>query len=249
MLWEAVPTALVAGFTPTTLLIVAGVLSRNRPLRNALVVLVAAAVVTLLIGILVIEALGSSDLEDSRRHHSVSPAIDLGLGLAILVLLPYLVRRMAGRSDRSGQPGASSHPGSGVRASGRGLQDRLRLLRTRLKAHTPQGRQRDKAGLIAVIGLGLFVGSPSPLYLAALHSVSKGRPDAVVGVLDVLLLAALVLLMVWVPIILFALSPERATALLRNANTWLARHGRVLVLIAVAGIGCYFTVNGLVHLL
>jgi hypothetical protein len=81
-----------------------------------------------------------------------------------------------------------------------------------------------------------------------LHSVSKGRPDAAVGVLDVLLLAVLVLLMAWLPIALFALAPARATALLGAANAWLARHGRVLVFIAVTGIGCYFTINGLVHL-
>lgn len=235
MLWEALPTALVAGFTPTTMLIVAGVLSRRRPLRNALVVLATAAVVTLLVGILVVEALGASDLQDRHRHHSVSPAIDFGLGLAILLLVPYLVHRAT-----SGGGGAS-----------RMLSEARRRLRSRHKSHKSsedRSRERDKAGLVAVIGLGLFVGSPSPLYLAALHSVSKGRPDAVVGVLEVLLLAVLVLLMAWVPIVLFALAPDRATALLRNANGWLARHGRVLVLIAVTGVGLYFTINGLVHL-
>lgn len=234
MLWEAVPTAIVAGFTPTTMLVVAGVLSQRRPMRNALVLLAAAAIVTLLIGILVVEALGAGDVDDRHRHHSVSPAIDLGLGLAILVLVPYLVHRTTVR------PGTTR---------GSGGSERLRKLRTRLRSHKPQSRQRDKAGLVAVIGLGLFVGSPSPLYLASLHSISKGRPDAVVGVLDVLLLAVLVLLMAWVPTVLFALAPERATAFLGAANAWLARHGRVLVLIAVTGIGCYFTINGLVHLL
>jgi hypothetical protein len=232
MLWEAVPTAIVAGFTPTTLLIVAGVLSRERPMRNALVVLLTATAVTLLVGILVVEALGSTNVEDRHRHHSVSPAIDLGLGLAILLLVPYLVRRATGTPRPPG-----------------GLRKRLRARRERSEQRKARKRRHGNAGLVAVIGLGLFVGSPSPLYLASLHSVSKGRPDAAVGVLDVLLLAALVLLMAWVPIILFALAPERATALLRNANAWLARHGRVLVVVAVTGIGCYFTVNGLAHLL
>lgn len=242
MLWEAVPTAIVAGFTPATLLIVAGVLSRARPMRDALMLLLTAAVVSLLVGILVVEALGSTNVEDRHRHHSFSPAIDLGLGLAILVLVPYLVRRMTGRSGADGVDGET-------RVSG-GLQRRLRKLRERSKLRRKtQGSRTGRAGLVAAIGLGLFVGSPSPLYLASLHSVSKGRPDAVVGVLDVLLLTVLVLLMAWVPILLFALAPERATALLRNANAWLARHGRALVLIAVTGIGCYFTVNGLAHLL
>ena len=55
--------------------------------------LATAAVITLLVGFLVVEALGNTDLENRRRHHSVSPAIDLGLGLAILVFVPSFARR------------------------------------------------------------------------------------------------------------------------------------------------------------
>lgn len=210
MLWEAVPTALVASFSPWTLLIVAGLLSRDRPMRHALVFLASAATVTLLIGFLVVEAVGNSDLEDRRRHHSVSPAIDLGLGLAILLFAAFFARR---------------------------------------PPRKPKDQRRREAGLLAVVALGAFVGSPSPLYLASLHSITKGRPDAATGVVYVLLIAALVLLMVEVPIILFAAAPERTTALLDSANAWLAKHGRVLGIVAALGVGCYFTITGLVHLL
>jgi hypothetical protein len=226
MLWEALPTALVAAFAPPTLLIVAGVLARERPMRNALVLVGTAAAVTLVIGFVVVETLGSTDLEDRHRHPSASPAIDLGLGLAILLSVPYLAHRMAARPRTSGE-------------KPRGW----------FKRHKPRSRRREGAGLLAVVGLGVVVGSPSPLYLASLHSITKGRPDAAVGVLEVLLIGAIVLLMAEVPIILFALEPDRARAVLKNANTWLARHGRVLVIVGASGVGCYFTISGLVHLL
>lgn len=228
MLWEAVITAAVAGFAPSTLLIVAGLLSRESPMRHALVFLATAAAVTLMVGFLVVETLGSTDVEDRRRHRSVSPAIDLGLGLAILLLVPYLVHRMTG--TRSAKP------------------HKFKLGRKRKPDEQPS-HWRDRAGVLAAVVLGLFVGSPNPLYLASLQSISKSRPAEAVGVLEVLLLAAIVLVMAEASIILYAFQPARATALLDSANTWLARHGRVLVIIGVAGVGCFFTVDGLVRLL
>lgn len=232
MLWEAVLAALVAGFAPWTLLIVATLLSRERPMRHALVFLATAAMITLLVGFLVVEALGNTDLENRRRHHSVSPAIDLGLGLAILVFVPSFARRSP-RPKKPKKP--KDRPG--------------RFSRFRRKPADSRAWWERKTGLLAVIALGAFVGSPSPLYLASLHSVTKDRPGGAVGALEVLLLAAVVLFMAEVPIILYALAPERTAALLHSANAWLAAHGRAIVIVALAGAGVYFTLTGLVHLI
>ena len=226
---EAVLTALVAGFSPWTLLIVAGLLGRPRPLRPALVFLAAAAVVTLLVGFLVVQGLGASGLENRQRHRTVSPAIDLGLGLAILAFVPYLAHRAAHPGEQKTKKTRKSKPGKRT--------SRLRL------------RRRDEAGLLAIAALGAFAGAPSPLYLASLHSVSKARPGALVSTFDVLLIAALVLFMAEVPILLYLAAPDRTIAQLDTANTWLARHGRVLVACGATAAGCYFTVLGLVHLL
>jgi len=243
MLWEAVVTALVAGFSPWTLLIVAGLLSRERPMRHALVFLVSASAVALLVGFLVVEALGSTDLEDRHRHLTVSPAIDLGLGLAILLFVPYLARRTP-RKKR--EPG-----GEGQGKVGAGVKElKVRWPHRARKQHgSGSQKRRREAGVLAVVALGAFAGSPSPLYLAALHSITKGQPGGAVGTLEVLLVGALFLLLAEVPIILYALAPERTTALLKAANAWLAKHGRILVTLAAAAVGCYFTVSGLVHLL
>jgi Sap, sulfolipid-1-addressing protein len=225
MLWEAVLAALIAGFAPWTLLIVAALLSRERPLRHALIFLATAAFVTLLVGFLVVEALGGSDLEDHRHHRCVSPAIDLGLGLAILLCVPSFARRSPGPKRARRRP--------------------------RFRRRPPDARPwwERETGLLAVVALGAFVGSPSPLYLASLHAITKERPDSAVGALEVLLLAALVLFMAEVPILLFALAPARTAALLRSANAWLAEHGRAIVIVAATGAGVYFTLTGVVHLL
>jgi hypothetical protein len=209
MLWEAVPTALVAAFSPWTLLIVAGLLSRERPTRLALTFLASAAVLTLAVGFAVVEALGSTGIDDSRRHRTVPPALDLGLGLAILAGAVFVARRPPRKAKA----------------------------------------RRREAGLLAVIALGLFAAAPSPLYLASLHSIAKGHPDAVTGALDVLLIGILVLLMAELPIALFLIAPERTGTALKTANDWLARHGRVIGVGAAGVVGCYFVITGLVHLL
>jgi hypothetical protein len=93
MLWEAVPTALVAAFSPWTLLIVAGLLSTERPMRRALVFLAAAATTVLAIGFTVVLVLGASGLDSGRKHRTVPPALDLAFGLLVLAGALFIARR------------------------------------------------------------------------------------------------------------------------------------------------------------
>jgi hypothetical protein len=112
----------------------------------------------------------------------------------------------------------------------------------------PKRTRRREAGLLAVIVLGVVVGSPSPLYLASLHAIAKGHPSAPAATVDVLVVAVLVLLLAEIPIVMFLLAPERSTRILAAANAWLARHGRMIGASAATVVGCYFVVSGLVHL-
>ena len=224
MLLQAVLTALVAGFAPWTLLVVATLLAKEqRPMRHALVFLAAAAAFTLAVGFLVVEALGASGLENTQRHRSVPPWIDIGIGIAILVAVPFLARRTPERQQEKKDRKAARNP-------------------------TRKQRQRREAGLLAAVTLGLFVGSPSPLYLASLHSLSESQPNAEIGTLEVVLIAMLVLFMAEIPIILYAIWPERTTAALKTTNAWLSRHGHVILVVAATVVGCYFIIHGAVNL-
>ena len=92
MPWDAVPPALAASFSPTTLLIVAGLLSRGRPLRLAFSFLAAAGVVTVAVGFAVVGALAASGWDNKRKHPSAPPAIDLALGAAALLFAIMIAR-------------------------------------------------------------------------------------------------------------------------------------------------------------
>ena len=210
MLWEAIPSALAAAFSPSTLLIVAGLLGLAHPMRNALVFLITAATVTLTVGFVVVQVLKGTSVDDSSKHPTVPPAIDLVIGLVILAFGVYVARRPR-------------------------------------RAPKQKPEQREMS-LLVVVGLGLVLGSPSPMYLASLHSVAKGNPSGAAVVVDVVLLAAIVLLMAELPILYYLIAPERAAAALKVANEWLARNGRTIGLSAAGVVGTYFVISGIVGL-
>jgi hypothetical protein len=210
MLWEAIPSAIAAAFSPSSLLIVAGLLGLAHPLRNATVFLVTAATVTLTVGFVVVEVLKGTNVDNSSKRSTSRPALDLVIGLVILGFGLYVARR--------------PH---------------------REPKQKPEQREMR---LLVVVGLGLVLGSPSPLYLASLHSVAKGDPSGAAVVFDVFLLAAIVLLMAELPILYYLIAPERAAAALRTANAWLARNGRKIGLSAAAIVGTYFVISGIVAL-
>jgi hypothetical protein len=220
MLWEALPTALVAAFSPTTLVIVAGLLARDRPLQLSLSFLAAAAGVTLLVGFLIVTVLADTKIDDSRKHPTGPPALDIGLGVAAIGLAVFI----------------------GVRKP-REKQNKPRFRRTRKK------RSGARAPLVTAVVLGIAMGSPSPLYLLSLHSISQGQRGAGARSVDVVVLAAVVLLMAELPIVAYLLWPERTSADLHRANSWFARNGRVLAAAAAGAVGFYFVVKGVVRLL
>ncbi|GAA1971217.1 GAP family protein [Catenulispora subtropica] len=210
MLWEAIPSALAAAFAPSTLLTVAGLLGLARPLRNATVFLITAAAVTLTVGFVVVGVLAGTGIDDSSKHPTVPPTIDLVIGLVILAFGAYVARR---------------------------------------PPHAPKKKpEQREMRLLVVVGLGLLLGSPSPMYLASLHALAKGNPSGVAMVFSVILLAAIVLSMAELPILYYVFAPERAAAALKSANEWLARNGRVIGLSAAGVVGTYFVVSGIVEL-
>jgi hypothetical protein len=93
VLGQAIALALVAAFSPWTLLIVAYLLTQPRPKRLALVFLASAAAITLAIGFAVVVTLVSTGADDSRKHRSVPPALDVAVGVAILVFAAVVWRR------------------------------------------------------------------------------------------------------------------------------------------------------------
>jgi threonine/homoserine/homoserine lactone efflux protein len=92
MLAQAVPAALAAAIYPQALLFVSFLLGRPRPRQRALVFLSGAVVITLGVGFAVVLLLQHTDLE-GPRHPTVSPWIDVAIGVALLVVAAWVALR------------------------------------------------------------------------------------------------------------------------------------------------------------
>lgn len=109
-------------------------------------------------------------------------------------------------------------------------------------------KERRELGLIGLIGIGMFMYSPSPFYLASLHAIVKGHSSALVSALYVILVAGIYMLLIEIPIIAHAIWPEATIRVVTAVNSWLAKHGRMIIMIAAAAFGAYLVITGLSHL-
>jgi hypothetical protein len=99
MLAQAIPAALAAAIYPQALLFVAFILGRPQPRKRAAIFLGGAVVVTLGVGFAVVLLLQGTGVEDAR-HPTVPPWIDLGLGVALLVVAAVVAFRPPRRGPR-----------------------------------------------------------------------------------------------------------------------------------------------------
>jgi Sap-like sulfolipid-1-addressing protein len=109
-------------------------------------------------------------------------------------------------------------------------------------------KQRRELGIIGLVGIGLLMYTPAPLYLAALHAIAKARAGLLATVLSVLLVAVIYMLLIEIPIIAHAIWPETTVRWVTAVNAWLARHGRTIITIVAAGFGVYLIASGIAHL-
>ncbi|WP_158605514.1 GAP family protein [Amycolatopsis panacis] len=109
-------------------------------------------------------------------------------------------------------------------------------------------KQRRELGLIGVLGVGVLMYTPAPLYLSSLHSIAKAHASLLVTVLSIILVAAIYMLLIEIPIIAHAIWPDATVRGVTAVNTWLAKHGRTLIVIVAAGFGAYLIGSGIAHL-
>lgn len=109
-------------------------------------------------------------------------------------------------------------------------------------------KQRRELGVIGLLGIGLLMYRPSLLYLASLHAIAKAHASPLETVLGIVLVAVIYLLLIEIPIIAHAIWPDTTIRWVTAANTWLAKHGRSVIIIVVAGFGGYLTASGIAHL-
>jgi hypothetical protein len=195
-------------------------LGRGSQVRSRVFVFVLAAIlVTYAIGALLLLVLIELGVS-GPSHRSPSATVYLVIGAGLLLLAAWLYRRRS-RPAQTGQP-TSGQP-------------------SKLERYLHSRR------LAFVLGLTLYV-LPSPIYIAAIKTVS----DASLSTSSELLsLAAVVAVMLWLielPALMLVAVPARTVDTLERVNRWFGRHGRLLGIAASAGGGVYMIVHGIIAL-
>jgi hypothetical protein len=109
-------------------------------------------------------------------------------------------------------------------------------------------KQRRELGLLGLLAIGLLMYTPSPLYLASLHSIAKANASVQVTILSVLLVAGIYMLAIEIPVVAHAVAPEPTIRVVTAVNGWLSRYGRTIVVLAAGAFGVYLVISGIVHL-
>lgn len=178
-------------------------------------------VTSLVGGVVVIGALAGLGVTDVRFAHSVSPGIDIAIGVAGLAIATGLELRRR-RERRAGQR----------RRKGTGTMSRL------LARATPR----------ALFVLGLLMGFPGIYYVAALKEIAAGDGQWSVRLALMAFVNVLAFVLIWIPLVAYLISPAGTRRVIGGLDEWLVEHGVIIITVVIAAAGVYEIVHGLMRL-
>jgi hypothetical protein len=109
-------------------------------------------------------------------------------------------------------------------------------------------KHQRELGLIGLLGVGMLMYVPSPLYLSSLQSIAKANAGLPATVLSIILVAAIYMLLIEIPIIAHFIWPDTTIRGVSAVNAWLTKHGRTIIIIVTAGFGAYLIGSSIAHL-
>ena len=125
-----------------------------------------------------------------------------------------------------------------------------------LRKRKPPDPDKPQTGLMArliaspapytALLAGILIFAPGVTFIAAIQVVatSKASLDATVTALAVIVVINVSL--VWLPLLGYLAAPGPTTRWLVSFNTWLRRHGRLILALAMIAAGLIVAINGLI---
>ena len=222
--------ALVAMFNPTLLAAVTVMMLLPNTKRLMLGYLLGAYVTSISLGLLIVFSLnGSSSVETAKS--SLSPGEDIVVGLIALLVafvlgtgrdLPLKERRRQRKEERKG----ADEP----------------------KESWPE-RMLGRGSARITFAVGVVLTLPGVSYLTALDRMAKLDATALETTLLVLAFCVIQQLLLEVPLLGYAVAPERTQDAVTRFRAWLARSGRHVATIGAAVVGALLLLRGVIELL
>ena len=216
---STLPLALAAAVYPTLLAGVIVLLARDRPAPFLAAFLAGGVLVSFAAGLLIVFALDGAVSTKSQK--SVSPAIDLILGVLSLVLAGVLVKRARDRRDTPVEKAKKQNGESWTQR--------------KLGGGTPW----------VAFGAGLVLNLPGIWYLDALKDIAEANDGTATKILWVLLFILIMFALAELPLLGYLINPDRTRLRVQRFQVWMSEHAGEVEIGAAAIVGTYLTVKGI----
>jgi hypothetical protein len=223
---EVILLSLTASLNPTLVAATTVMLMLDRPVRLMLGYLLGAYVTSITVGLVIVFALPSSSATNTTQH-TISPAVDIGLG-GILLVISFVL--YTGRAER------------------------LRERRQRRKDAKPDTgpprwqRELSKGSPRTTFVIGALLTLPGASYLAGLDQIHRLKYSTTVTVLLVIGFNLVMLWLLEVPLASFLIAPEATPRAVERAKAWVKRHAHKFAVRGTAAIGALLVIKGIIGL-
>jgi hypothetical protein len=218
------PMACASAIYPSLLAGVVLILGRPDPRRLLLAYLAGALTMSISAGLLVVFGLEASNATGGPND-IVGPGIDLAVGLVALLLFWVL------------------------------FTDRDRRLRERRRSRTAGASSEDRdpwsrrilagGSLRLTFLLGVALSLPGAMYLVALKDIAEADLRAAASVALVVAYNLIMFSLAEIPLVGYAVAPERTREMVGEANDWLGTHARQVAMWLCAAAGVVLVTRGL----
>lgn len=217
---QAAGLAAIAAFYPPAVLIAALYLGSERPGRTTTLYVAGGLTVVTVVGIIALVAIRAGGLSHLGQHQT-RYGVRLALGVVAIVAAIVLYLRNSKRDpDQPGKPKKPKKPS---------LIERL----------------TSKPSPLTAFAVGAVMFGPSVTFIAAVQVVgtAKAGLGQTIGAMAMIILLAVAF--AWLPLVAYLIAPARTIRTLHTFESWLKRHGRTVVTIAVGVIGVLLVAQGI----
>jgi hypothetical protein len=223
---QVVLLSLTASLNPTLVAATTVMLLLDKPARLMMGYLLGAYMTSITLGLVIVFSLSNSSTTNTTEN-TLSPAVDIALGLLLLVVAWVL---WSGRGERA--------------------RDRRRERKAEKPDKGPPRWQRElsKGSPRITFIVGALLTLPGASYLAGLDEIHKLKYSTAV---TVLLVVGFNLVMLWlleVPLVAFVVAPDWTPGAIERAKLWVNRHAHVFAVRGCAGIGVLLVIKGVIGL-
>ncbi|HUC60048.1 MAG TPA: GAP family protein [Streptosporangiaceae bacterium] len=215
---QAAGFALLAAFYPPAMLIAALYLASERPGRVMAFYVTGGIVMVTVVAVAALIAIRAGDLSHVG-HHQTRYGLRLALGVLAIIAAVFLWRRQRKPADQA-------------KPRKPGLVQRLSARPTPLTA----------------FAAGAVMFGPSLTFVAAVQVVGTAKVGVGETVAAMAMIIVLTVAFAWLPLIAYAVAPQRTVRLLRHFESWLKLHGKTVLTGAVGLVGILLVIQGILGL-